>query len=479
MAIDERIPGVGGGNDKREGSNNIKKQISRELFVVNQERTNNQPDNCVGDDKLRNYSSAKLQAKSDPFQAMEVERKGGHFDGAFSRTSTPMNSNNSGNVSKVNRSMDGTPTTTSTPNSFRISSSNSSSMKNSFDQSLKTKKRDSLNDSSRNSSMARRNVSNSPLCLADFINVSAASSGGRGNKSKKSTPKFSTCDFPSLESEPKAAKPKKRVVPITVSRKTTPGTPAFVSSSFQSDNNLLNVTPLDGDGSDLNERAMLRDCRAAITKDFSEQQTPQKNLHALIKENLPASVAQSPRRASSTATFNYDDTKVERKDELAVMARLYSFLLDMNLTANILTELSYLISLLNVDRDACSEQQVQPLSTSHLLRSLNNCIFFVVQTLNRQKHVIALLDVTTIRVLIDNERVQQLTLELYEHLKLIHQRKAQLDLTVTASQRIGGTSSSSGVVLYQQDTDNRDNFPTNREFGAFKTQRDLFYGILR
>jgi codanin-1 len=59
------------------------------------------------------------------------------------------------------------------------------------------------------------------------------------------------------------------------------------------------------------------------------------------------------------------------------------------------------------------------------------------------------------------------------------QKKMQIDSAI-ASQRVkSDTNNINKVVFYQQETDNRDNFPSDREFGAFKKQRDMFYAILR
>lgn len=89
-----------------------------------------------------------------------------------------------------------------------------------------------------------------------------------------------------------------------------------------------------------------------------------------------------------------------------------------------------------------------------------------------------MLDLTTIRVLIDNERIQTCSRHMYDFLKQIHLHKTQLE---AASPAIANKSfnSSFNSVFYQQDIDNRDNFPSDKEFGAFKKQRDIFYSILR
>lgn len=376
------------------------------------------------------------------------------------------------------------------------------SMKNSFsmnDQSSLTFKNNSRNSSfdtsSRNNS-ATLNRRNSPMCLGDFLNTPPSSSkhGKKKNSSHSQsldqTPIFSNSDFPTLGGEspiepmkvqPKKVenKPKKRVVPITVSRKSTTGPSNFSSSSFQGENNLLNLPSEDGVDA-LCERKILRDQRDAITKDFTSEMEPQRNLHAVIRENLPA-IAQSPKSSRKLAPFDFDDSKVEQKEILSLMAKVYSFILDMNLVANILSELSYLFNVLNTEYEHIGQTPSQDnnnspvLLASNLLKNLQNCVFFIVQVINCQKQNLELLDVVTLRVVIDNERIQQLAVDLCNHLKLRIQQKSQLVTNVQAS----SGSNSNKVVLYQQETDNRDNFPSSQEFGAFKKQRDLFYSILR
>lgn len=527
--------GIGTGNNDSDGPNQqlqrtlvndgsnvggdvslVKRQISRELFVNRDDNNSDTIDNRVGvdgDDKMRNNSflrgsghqlksvnqsgneSLSLGENSQSMMGRKMGRNESDISGCNKApTSTPLNSFN-----KSNRSFDATPSNTSTPNSFKIQSFEQSSLMN------RNNSRKTPNDSSRNTSFNRRNTS-SPLCLGDFMSASVTSVTGKNSKKKNSShladgASFSALEFPSLGEESSCQqkrnvldqKPKKRVVPITISRRVSSDMPAFTSSSFQSDNNLLNVSTHEANESDnaMIERRMLKDCKDAISKDFTKEHEPQRNLYTLIKENLPASsiILATPGKVRKHSTLQYDETKVEHKEMLKVMAKIYSFMLDMNLMPNILSELSYLINLLNTDFDPYEQLNDQNQMTSnqkspndiagHILKSLNNCIHFSTLVLISQKHVLALFDVTTIRVLIDNERIQQLAMELYEYLKTIQQRKSQLDVTMTMKMSTHSNNSISSVVFYQQDTDNRDNFPSDREFGAFKKQRDLFYGILR
>lgn len=552
------------GNDDGGSSSNVnKRQISRELFVVDKQQNNNSVGvgygNVLARNKGSNFNSSTFGSSNSNYYEtttttttfaenespnamsrksniaagdLEIEGGagvscgggGGKLDFVIgmnkTSTSTPLHSSS---FSKVNRSIDD-PTLTSTPNSFRIN--NSFSLDHSGIVKGNSIKRNQLNDSNNSNSMSRRNTTSSPMCLGDFMNVSGNSGKGSRKKSiQQSTPNencsvFSSNDFPSLSgsvpqkrltpisvpaaptviatatAQPIEVRPKKRVVPMTISRRTIgSGTgntvggnvinSSFVSSSFQQENNLLNVMSFETDPrSDvMSERRMLRDCRDAITKDFTREQEPARHLHAFIKETLPSSAGdvKAPGTPRKLSIFKYHEEMVVEKEMLLRMSRIYSFLMDMNLIPNILTELSYLINLLNTDHDPY--EQITPQSTdksSMLLKNLTNCIYFTTHTLIAQRNVLALLDITTIRVLIDNERIQQLPV-LFEHLKLFQQRKVQLEdvaLTLAHKNQLNG-SISGGNVFFQQETDNRDNFPSDREFGAFKKQRDMFYSILR
>lgn len=449
-----------------------KRQASRELFM--KQEVNSPALNKTFDSPVQ-----ILSRKSGPFQS-----------------STP--------VTSFSRSIRNDETLNNTiPSQSLRSTRDSTSFNDQSNKTFRNTSKNSLDLSSKDNSTNRRNTS-SPFCLGDFINTSNVSNSGKGGRKKNSSSQqnslnqsltINNSDFPSLgesPNEPKPQvkknenKPKKRVVPTTVSRQTTPGEPSFTSSSFKSDNNLLNLTPMESDDSFdiLSERRKLCDQRDSAFKDFATEQEPQRSLHAMVRANLPT-VAQSVGSPRKISSFQYDDSKVEKKEILTLMAKIYSFLLDMNLIPNILSEFCYLFNLLNTDHELPEQLHSQSNNqykssvelASNLLRNLHNCIFFTVLVLNSQRKNLVLLDVMTLRVLIDNVRIQQLATELYDFVRVVMLKKSQLD----SSNKNYSTSGSnvSKVVFFQQETDNRDNFPSDREFGAFKKQRDMFYSILR
>lgn len=453
--------------------NRVKRQSSRELFVKHD---------------MKSLPLIDSEAQQIPSPSQFIHRN------ATIKSSTPVAS-----FTRNNLSTDLLPSNTSTPNSSRNTTKNSISFQSPMN--ARNSSRKSLDLSSKNNS--RRNTNNS-LCLGDFLNTSTNSSSGKGGKRRNTshqssileiTPKFSNTDFPSLsetspneaKSQPKKAenKPKKRVVPITISRQTTPGPTTFTSSSFQSENNLSNLTATESMefGDMRSEMRKMFNQREAISKDFTESE-PQKNLHAIVRASLPSAtqLTDTPRKPS---TLQFDESRVERKEILTKMAKVYSILLDLNMVPNILSEYSYLFNILNTDHEPLDQLTLQNQnltksfteSVSMILKSSHNCIYFIVKVLSYQKSNLALLDVMTLRVLIDNERVQQLAKDLHDHIRIAIKQKSQLD---TLNKTNSNNDNSIGkVVFYQQETDNRDNFPSEREFGAFKKQRDLFYTILR
>ncbi|KAG5675331.1 hypothetical protein PVAND_005241 [Polypedilum vanderplanki] len=459
-----------------------KRQISRELFV-NQDKSdcdNNQNRVVANSSSNNNNESRGQRATSRGVGGKSQSRRlfNESFpeidNPSFQSTSTPNNM-----LTRMNKSM-GEGEETATPNSSFFSRNSLS-----FDQS---RGGNSSRKSFENHSMSRRNTS-SPLCLADFINTSNASSkGGSRKKNNISSDKLQQ----QQQQQSKVndmAKPKKRVMPITVSRKASTETPNFISSSFQSENNLLHITTLEADESmpAMPEREILREQRDAISKDFhNEAQTSVRNLHALIKENLAASPLQASQSGKTVTAVEYDEKKVDRRDMLMIMAKIYSFIIDMNYVPNILSEISYLVNLLNSEYNPYEHQsqnytQMKTSNdiASNLLKNYHNCIFFASCVLNHQKQTLGMLDCTTIRVICVYERIQTITPVLHEHLRKLMQVKMQMDSLMSSHRARSDANDINKVVFYQQETDNRDNFPSDREFMAFKKQRDLFYAILR
>lgn len=127
-----------------------------------------------------------------------------------------------------------------------------------------------------------------------------------------------------------------------------------------------------------------------------------------------------------------------------------------------------------------------------LLKNINNCVYFGLGVLQLQRSILHLLDITSIKVLLENERLTTLAATIKDDLMKVYSHKMQLERSLRSHDTSyggsgggdGGAGSLFGIhnssmkVFYQQEQDTQINFPSVREFGAFKKQRDTFYSIL-
>lgn len=192
----EKIANVGGGENSssiaQQSGKFSKRQISRELFVVNQDGNSNQCDksdndnNRVGSDleinKGRTHTPTAHAVSSSSFSGRSSNRKKFFPDSSshsFGDVESPRFINPTINEAasstptlpvRMNRSIDemSTPNSSFHFNNTTKSSFSGNSSRKSFDYS----------GNKNNNSISRRNTS-SPLCLGDFINTSGASSSGK------------------------------------------------------------------------------------------------------------------------------------------------------------------------------------------------------------------------------------------------------------------------------------------------------------
>lgn len=122
-----------------------------------------------------------------------------------------------------------------------------------------------------------------------------------------------------------------------------------------------------------------------------------------------------------------------------------------------------------------------------ILKNVNNCVYFGLGVLQLQCSVLHLFDNTSIKVLLENERLTTLNATIKDDLMKVYSHKMQLEQSLRSSHTTSHSVSSSILnvanngsikVFYQQEQDTQINFPSIREFGAFKKQRDTFYSIL-
>lgn len=458
-------------------------------------------------------------------------------------TSTPIINagNRSGKGSRSSWSMD-----CSTPNNNQSTAAAAAAGNGSRNDSRRS------HDRSFGNNNASRQTS-SP-CLGDFIthstlksksrksatNAATAANANNSKDSNKTNSLFLENDFPGLGASMQSSTPgneqqqqnrsKKRVTPITVSKTLTSrlgassfelensispaeGKPKrrvattilsrsvstrhdFNSSSFKSDNNLINLTEdsLELDLSQKDERGLLRNYKDIIKSTFeaAEEQNPDpsKMLHAALRNSIL-----TPRKLSESGHCQPVRIELSRVSQPTTINRLvdvYTLLIDLNLTPSVLSEVSYLINLINTEFDpfdTASENnppsaETDPISTDYqyLLKNINNCVYFAMEVLNRQRTLLALLDSITLKVLIENERIASLNQPLHGYLKEVHGQKLQLDSSgqrmLDGSVKLANGGSGTNV-FYQQEADTKEHFPSEKEFGAFKKQRDAFCTIYR
>lgn len=407
--------------------------------------------------------------------------------------------------------------------------------------------------SSHEKSKEMRRTANTPsICLGDFITTSHGTRQQKARKSANSThernsPTNLEKDFPNFtpkgkpnrmtltpkpstplsagvspttfaigstpsKSNQNSMKPTKRVVPTRITDTATTTilnhTNEFNCPAFRSDNNILELTHEENADT---TRDLLKSQKDAIRRVFQQEaeqiKSTECNLRMAIHESLGSKLTTSAgSSAASTVIKNVPPinlSQITNKSILDKFISIYSIILDLNLVTNILTEMAYLVNLINLDVNEYYERnphllEVRALSgggdggggddddEQPLLKNINNCIYFGLGVLKSQTNILRMLDVISLKVLLENERLTTLDRAMKDSLMAVYTHKIQLERVFRAHDTFNNTSSNSMAVasscsmkvFYQQDEDTQINFPTSRESVAFKKQRDHFYSIL-
>lgn len=282
-----------------------------------------------------------------------------------------------------------------------------------------------------------------------------------------------------------------------------------------------------------NTRQVLKMQQDELKKVFQDERPAPISLRALIQERMVAAAAAATKSGiQAKATPPIELGQITNQMALDKFVAIYSIILDLNLVTNILTEFAYLVNLINVDADEYYERYSHMLSigsvaevstkestaatgvvavtaataavvvatkneidtststttmnevgasnesSSMLLRNINNCVYFGLGVLKLQKHVLRLLDTSSIKVLLDNERLTTLDATIKDDLMTVYAHKMQLESSLHGHDSAFKVHNISMKVFYQQEQDTQINFPSSREFATFKKQRDTFYSIL-
>lgn len=342
----------------------------------------------------------------------------------------------------------------------------------------------------------------SSICLGDYLfsNSCGSSNLKQQNKSQRTNLRSSLSrgennSHNGMESD---SKPRRRVVPTAVSTSRSSIQIEFNTSSFKEDNNLLNIMP---EECEPNRNGLMKDRvdllreKQNIIKNFLEE-NQNENAIKIIPNKLEIQLVTPPKNNN----FKIDLTQASSTCYLDALIQVHSFIIETNLTINILSEISFLLKLINIGNDGLiiskppppqkglNEQlsvgvnltsdsnKLQKFKHNLLLKTIPNCIYFALGVLSLQKNLLSLLDTTTIKVLLDSERLPSLNPPLYEFLRTILTTKLNLVSKYLSGSRVEAQIGNS--VFYQEEHDTKQYYPSEKEFRIFKTQRDLFYSLL-
>ncbi|XP_014087160.2 protein disks lost [Bactrocera oleae] len=353
----------------------------------------------------------------------------------------------------------------------------------------------------------RSNSATSSFCLGDFMVLQQ--NNNRSNRKKATSTQIQNTATSSCNETPTNSKPKKRVVPTTISNRSVVGAAGELkafgcNSSFSNDNNILKLSNAEIEDKNkcsiMAARKSLKLNAVVISKEMEITSIgeEEKNLREMVKRKL-RDVTLNVETETTKATLKAQPPiveleKIKNHAYIQRLADIYVVLMDLNFVTNILSEMAFMVNLLNTQETTLDDLEVYTSEGTNIkctsieeesigiqmLSNVTNCIYFALCVIRRQRHLFAHLDIKSLGVVLHNERIHcldtdlKLYLESIYHLKQnLHQDKSQAFETSTTIER------SFKSVYYQEDKDSRQHFTSNNEFGAFKTQRDLFYKVLK
>uniref|UniRef100_A0A4W3JP14 Codanin 1 n=1 Tax=Callorhinchus milii TaxID=7868 RepID=A0A4W3JP14_CALMI len=177
--------------------------------------------------------------------------------------------------------------------------------------------------------------------------------------------------------------------------------------------------------------------------------------------------------SSDSQTVCADVSKVSYRNQLDILAQLYSACILENLVPNIFLELFFILQLLTSrgGASAVDDAEDEMKYSSEYFRSVHNCVYFAVRVLDKQLTIISHLDKGTLRLLAENDRLAMFSSSLHDQMIYAHKiSTAKVSLALPSVIQ---------PVPFEPETDNRSNFISDRAFQNFKKQRDIFYELLR
>ena len=212
-----------------------------------------------------------------------------------------------------------------------------------------------------------------------------------------------SCDsFPEIgEPPPTGGQKKRRMKPTLVSSSLDPGSinPVFgqkVENVSENSDSPFMVEEVEQKSFD--SRGMVKEIPSMLTP-FKTSGTP---TIAVKTPNKTPTLSRS-NSIVSTQLMLPVPSQVQKSESLDFMANLYSYIFSHNLMPNFYVELYFVIELLLLDVPQDYERSQKDISTEYL-NSIHNCVYFACQVLCKTVKLLAMLDRTTIRLLMDNTR---------------------------------------------------------------------------
>ncbi|XP_043554322.1 codanin-1 isoform X1 [Chiloscyllium plagiosum] len=203
---------------------------------------------------------------------------------------------------------------------------------------------------------------------------------------------------------------------------------------------------------------------------------------SVVLDSIPPTKCQYGRSFSTSSdsiAVCADISKVSHRNQLDILAQLYSACISGNLVPNIFLELFFILQLLTSRSGTSTDDLEDKVEYStemkdverQYFRSVHNCTYFAVRVLETQFTIISYLDKGTIRLLGENDRLGTFSASLRDRLTRANEASAaQVSLALPSVIQ---------SVPFEPETDNRSNFTSDKAFQSFKKQRDVFYELLR
>ncbi|KAM3955173.1 codanin-1 like protein dlt [Aphomia sociella] len=228
------------------------------------------------------------------------------------------------------------------------------------------------------------------------------------------------------------------------------------------------------------ERSMLKQERHKLMEKFN----------ILSTSSSPTAVATPQIKVSLKDSFeknvNYvksDSAKVVFKEKIDVLIEIYDALLKNNLILSLISEIYFLICILlskQIEDDyITAEINLNNNNFDFLMKSIHNSTYFAVKSLWAQRVALeVILDKNSLKILGENKKIRSFYPDLAKFLLNSYGLKCEAENNLER-RTVAECRSSNGVICFNFETDNVDNFPSVTSFQNFKKQRDMFYQILR